>query len=274
TGELKTVRSSAKGRKRDAARPNMSQPIILYDIAMAGGTPADKAWSPNSLKTRLALNFKGLAHKTQWLNFIDVAPTLSGLGLAPHVTNDPRKWTVPAIYDPKTQTTIMGSQEIATYLEEQYPEQPSLFPPRTRALQAAFYDEVSESLIVPIFTSLLYRHLEKCATRDKEYFRSSREAIFGCSFEDIAPKGEDALKTRLAEIEVVLGKAARWIDMGPGIFVGGEGPLNADFNLVAMFLWAKMVGGDEHPVTRDILRADGGRWVRYIEAFDAWTALH
>ena len=35
-----------------SAQPDMSQPIILYDIAMAGETPADKAWSPNSLKTR------------------------------------------------------------------------------------------------------------------------------------------------------------------------------------------------------------------------------
>ncbi|KZV76818.1 hypothetical protein PENSPDRAFT_548908, partial [Peniophora sp. CONT] len=250
----------------------MSQPIILYDIAMAGETPADKAWSPNSLKTRLALNFKGLAHKTQWLSFVDTAPTLSGLGLAPHVTKDPRKWTVPTIFDPKTQQAIMGSQEIAAYLEDQYPDQPALFPPRTRALQAAFYDGVSESLIVPIFTSLLYKHLEKCASGDKEYFRTSREAIFGCAFDDILPKGEVA-EAKLVEIETVLGKAAGWIDAGAGVFIGGDEPLNADFNLVAMLLWAKMVGGKDHAVTRTILRANGGRWARYISAFDSWATL-
>lgn len=227
----------------------------------------------NTLLYSLALNFKGLAHTTQWLNFIDVAPTLSGLGLAPHVTEDPRKWTVPAIYDPKTQRAVMGSQEIAAYLEEQYPEQRSLFPPRTRALQAAFYDEISESLIVPIFTSLLYQHLDKCAPGDKEYFRISREAIFGCAFEDISPKGED-VEAKLEQIETILSKAAGWIDAGAGMFLGGDEPLNADFNLVAMLLWARMVGGEDHAVTSTILRADGGRWARYIAAFESWSTLH
>lgn len=167
----------------------------------------------------------------------------------------------------------MGSQEIASYLEEQYPEQPALFPARTRALQAAFYDEVSEQLIAPIFTSLLYRHLEKCAPRDKEYFRTSREAIFGCLFDDIAPRGVD-VEAKLVEIETVLGKAARWIDMGAGVFLGGDAPLNADFNLVAMLIWARAVGGEEHAVTRTIMRADGSRWSRYIAAFDFWASLH
>ena len=222
---------------------------------------------------RLALNFKGLAHKTEWLNFVDVAPTLSGLGLAPHVTKDPRKWTVPAIYDPRTQRAVMGSQEIAAYLEEQYPEQRALFPPRTRALQAAFYDEVSEALLVPIFTSLLYQHLEKCAPQDKEYFRTSREAIFGCAFDDISPKG-GAAQAKLAEIETILGKAAVWIDAGAGPFVGGNEPLNADLNLVAMLLWARFVGGEQHTVTKTIWGTDGGRWAKYIASFDSLAVLH
>ena len=167
----------------------------------------------------------------------------------------------------------MGSQDIAVYLEEQYPEQPSLFPPRTRALQAAFYDEVSEALLVPMFVSLLYQHLEKCVPGDKAYFRTSREAIFGCTFEEIAPKGGDVEK-KLAEIETVLEKAAGWIDVGAGSFVGGEEPLNADLNLAAMLLWARTVGGEDHAVTKTILLAGGGRWARYIASLEPWSTLH
>ncbi|KZV76804.1 hypothetical protein PENSPDRAFT_747366 [Peniophora sp. CONT] len=250
----------------------MSQPIILYDIAMAGESPAEKAWSPNSWKTRILLNVKGLAHKTEWMTFSQTAETLSALGLAAHKTSDPRKFTVPAILDPSTGRAVMGSQDIAKYLEEQYPNSPAVLPAGTRALQAAFYNEISEALIVPVFTSLVYKHLEKTQDVDRDYFYKSREAIFGIKFDDIAPKGEQ-VQAALDAITSILGRAAGYITEGGGRFVGESRPVNADVNLVAMLIWATTVG-EGTAVAKTILEADGGRWTEYIKSFEKWRVFH
>ena len=39
------------------------------------------------------------------------------------------KYTVPVIYDPATKRVIKDSFEIAKYLDEQYPDRPTLLPP-------------------------------------------------------------------------------------------------------------------------------------------------
>ncbi|VDB92333.1 unnamed protein product [Peniophora sp. CBMAI 1063] len=250
----------------------MSQPIVLYDIAMAGESPSEKAWSPNSWKTRILLNLKGLSHRTEWMTFTQTPKTISALGLGPRETSDPRKYTVPTIYDPSTDRAVMGSQAIARYLEDQYPDSPAVLPAGTRALQAAFYNEISEALIVPIFTSLVGKHLEKTQDVDRDYFRKSREIIFGCTFDEIAPKGEK-VQAALDQITSILGRAASYISEGRGRFVGENRPLNADVNLVAMLIWATTVG-EGTAVAKTVLEADGGRWAEYMQAFEKWKSFH
>lgn len=220
----------------------------------------------------ILLNVKGLAHKTEWMTFTQTAKTLSGLGLAPQETTDPRKYTVPAIFDPSTGRAVMGSQDIAKYLEEQYPSSSAVLPAGTRALQAAFYNEISEVLIAPVFTSLVYKHLEKTQEVDRGYFYKSREAIFGVKFDEIAPKGEQ-VQAALDSITSILGRAAEYISEGGGRFVGEDRPLNADVNLVAMLVWATTVG-EGTAVAKAVLEADGGRWAEYIKSFEKWTAFH
>ncbi|KAH6893676.1 hypothetical protein BKA70DRAFT_1323768 [Coprinopsis sp. MPI-PUGE-AT-0042] len=43
--------------------------IVLYDVASL----LPHAWSPNTLKTRLCLAYKGLQHKSEWVEFPDIA---------------------------------------------------------------------------------------------------------------------------------------------------------------------------------------------------------
>ena len=206
------------------------------------------------------------------MTFTQTAKTLSALGLAPHETSDPRKFTVPTIFDPSTGRAVMGSQDIAKYLEEQYPDAPAVLPAGTRALQAAFYNEISEALIVPVFTSLVYKHLEKMQEVDRDYFYKTREAIFGVEFDQIAPKGEQVQAT-LQSITGILDRASHYIAEGGGNFVGDSRPLNADVNLVAMLVWATTVGKDT-AVAKTVLEANGGRWAEYIKSFEKWMVFH
>ncbi|TFY51247.1 hypothetical protein EVJ58_g10668, partial [Rhodofomes roseus] len=97
--------------------------IILYDIP---STVPGNAWSANTWKTRFALNYKGIPYRTQWVEYPDIAPLLTSLGVSP---NTPSTWTfpytLPAIYDPRTRTVLMDSIKIARYLDETYPDTPA-----------------------------------------------------------------------------------------------------------------------------------------------------
>jgi len=123
------------------------KPIILYDIPCI--TPG-RPWSPNTMKTRYVvlpapsesllsqrtdhhhlvrycLVYKGLPFTTVWVELPDIAGLLQSKG----ITHPP--YTLPAIEDPNTGAFIMDSLAIAAYLDETYPETPSVLSPAVRA---------------------------------------------------------------------------------------------------------------------------------------------
>ncbi|KAG9308897.1 hypothetical protein JVU11DRAFT_11357 [Chiua virens] len=99
--------------------------IILYDIPCI--TPG-RPWSPNTMKTRYSLGYKGLPFTTVWVEFPDISALLQSKGI------DQGPYTLPAIEDPNTGAVIVDSLAIATYLDETYPETPKLMSPAARAL--------------------------------------------------------------------------------------------------------------------------------------------
>ncbi|KAI0433906.1 putative glutathione S-transferase [Xylaria sp. FL1042] len=90
--------------------------IILFDIP---SKEPIQAWSLNTWKTRLVLNYKGLDYETEWLEYPDIKPRLQ-----PHFP-DKDHITVPTVIMPDG-TYIMDSTLIAEELEKQYPSSPSL----------------------------------------------------------------------------------------------------------------------------------------------------
>ncbi|KIP07685.1 hypothetical protein PHLGIDRAFT_70589, partial [Phlebiopsis gigantea 11061_1 CR5-6] len=114
------------------------QPIVLYDIPSKDKQPV----SPNTWKVRYALNYKGLPHTTEWIEYPDIEDTLRALD-APHTSTWPDGrpyYTLPMIFDPNTQRRVVDSAAIAKYLDTAYPATPALFPAGTDALQAAVLD--------------------------------------------------------------------------------------------------------------------------------------
>jgi glutathione S-transferase len=93
----------------------------LFDIPQktTDGKPVT-SWSPNVWETRMALNYKNLPYKTQWLEYREMEPVLS----TKRITPTPTKYTVPAI-QLADGSAFMDTANIAPVLENEVP-QPSL----------------------------------------------------------------------------------------------------------------------------------------------------
>ncbi|KAL3475171.1 hypothetical protein BJX99DRAFT_230130 [Aspergillus californicus] len=111
--------------------PPSTPPITFYDIALAPPI-TEVACSPNPWKTRYALNFKKRPYKTTWVPLISISSVRGALNIPPsrRFADGSPYHTLPVISDPATGRIVGDSFEIATYLQEQYPESGAgdLFP--------------------------------------------------------------------------------------------------------------------------------------------------
>jgi len=254
----------------------MSTPITLYDIPRIlrpDEDPSAIAWSPNAWKTRLALAIKGLPFKTEWVDWSAIPATMQALGVAPNAGKV--KYTVPTIVDPATQRAITESFAIATYLDTQYPGRPLLVAPHTRALQLVFIERVADPLMDAVSPVINGEEFALCPDADKAYFRETWEGRTGKTLEELALAGE-ARATALKDLALRLDDVERYIAHNGenAVFVFGDTPSHADTSLVAIFLWAIRLGGEEHEFVKLIRTANGGRWARYLDVFSKWIVDH
>ena len=68
----------------------------------------------------MALNYKGIPYKTQWLEYPEIAPTFKALDIPPNPERTP--YTIPTIRI--GDKYVMDSRKIADELEKQYPSPP------------------------------------------------------------------------------------------------------------------------------------------------------
>lgn len=125
-------------------------PIVFYDIATR--PPVEKTCcSPNPWKTRLALNFKGRPHTTEWVALLDIPKVRNNLKVPAcrKFADGTDFFTLPIIEDPATGSVVGDSFDIAAYLQNTYPDAGAgdLFPP-----QALDYDfgQDPAALLVPL----------------------------------------------------------------------------------------------------------------------------
>ncbi|KAI0862130.1 hypothetical protein F4860DRAFT_130362 [Xylaria cubensis] len=112
---------------------NPSETMDFYDIAMRP-PEAESCCSVNPWKSRLALNFKGVAHKTRWVSVPEIPRVRRDLGV-PACRKFPDGsdfMTLPILVDPTTNSKIGDSFDIAVYLQKTYPTSGDgdLFPPQ------------------------------------------------------------------------------------------------------------------------------------------------
>ena len=208
----------------------------------------------------------------------DIESTLIKLGCAPTRTKpfDPSKphYTLPAIVDTSCSppVVIADSLAITEYLDSKYPDRP-VFPKKGKALEYSF-EECFNSIIRPRLGMLLFPPTWAILDdRGREYFRRTREHVFGKTLEEMSPEGEvregqwKALEAGYDQIAAIIEKN------GPGVdyIAGGNEPTRADFILVSFLIWLKFILPDEWEKRGK--QWSGGRWERLLKKTEEWQAV-
>ncbi|CAE7084150.1 unnamed protein product [Rhizoctonia solani] len=235
-------------------------PIIFYDIADGQG----KSWSPNTYKTRLTLNYKGIPYRVKYISLCDVEPTLKELGVPPVFPNFPH-YTLPMIADPSSEangepTYVADSFKIALYLDDKYPspQYPLIVPSGTRAIQhmwfTTYYPSLS-ALVVKLFYCLSPNILDE---RSVEYWHRTRgDKYRPPSAEETSQHWEE-----LREKFEALGKSLSLNDdtSEAGPFIMGKRLSFVDFTIGGFFYFIQRVDGKESKKLQEMMEWQGGKW--------------
>ena len=217
---------------------------------------------------RYSLNYKGLPYRTEWLELRDIPVVSIKYGAAPTSTKEDGSpyYTLPMIYDPATRTAIADSLAIARYLDETYPDKPTLFPHGTVGLQHAFVEEFFRKVVFPAFSIVAEGCYGVMSERTAVYFRETRERMFGSKLEEIAAKGEAreaSLEKLRGAFEVFVG---RLDESGKKTtYLLGDTPCYADFVVGANLQWLRALLGEESDLWRMTASVADGRLMKYLE---------
>ena len=196
--------------------------IILHELV---GADTSRPFSPHCWKVVMALAHKGLPFERNNVCFTKV-PELEG-GVSK---------TVPVIRDGSQ--VISDSFMIAAYLEETYPDKPSLFGGDGGQAMARFIESWTNTVLHGAMRDIALLDIhDALAPVDQEYFRSSREARMGVTLEQVAEgraKALEALPATLLPLRVTL-KSQPWI--------GGSSPLFADYIVFGALQWVRLTAG-------------------------------
>lgn len=245
-------------------------PSFSADAHMQG---ASKSWSPNTLRTRLALNFKGVRYTQSWIAYPDIAPLLKTLNVPP-LKKGGIPYTLPAIMHSSISTpssAMNDSFSIAVELEELFPapEYPSLFPSEGSYALALAVQKLITGAIAKGFTIVLPKVPDILEPRCAEFFHRTRKAMFGKPLSELGPKPEQLEKTwkpLRAELEV-LASMLKGNKGKSGPFLEGEKAGYGDFLIVSFLAWFERAD----PKDWDKLVAIGdGEFKRLYEACRPW----
>ncbi|RAK78719.1 putative glutathione S-transferase [Aspergillus fijiensis CBS 313.89] len=229
-----------------------SSPIHFFDIksTLSG---SERAWSPNTIKTRMVLNYKQLPYTQTFLSYPDIAPFLSHRGVRPQAEGRP--YTLPAICHPASLPAspsgmLMDSLAIATHLEEAFPNTPSLFPSGDASYALALaVSKLMGAVWINAVPLVVPRVADFLDARGREYFIKTRSAQFGKPLSKVRPRDAreverliDAMKRDMAVIVMMLrgrrgNKENDDNNDGGGPFFEGKTPGYADFLVVAVLAW-------------------------------------
>lgn len=218
--------------------------IRLYELV---GTDAERPFSPFCWRSRMALAHKGLhAESIPW-RFTEKA------AISPHKSEK-----VPVLLD--GETAVVDSWAIASYLEDSYPDRPSLFGGEGgRAMGRMLNwwgDTVAIGSLFPLIAADIVAHLRP---EDQAYFRQTREARFGRPLEEIAAGRDSAVEGFRKQLDPMR------LTLRTQPFLGGAAPNYADYIVFGGFQWARAIS----PFT--LLKQDDAVYCwreKLLDAFD------
>jgi glutathione S-transferase len=219
-------------------------PITMYDLA---GAEAGRRFSPFCWRARMALAHKGLEVETVPWRFSEKAKL-----------PQPNVGRVPVIVD--GDKVVHDSSAIAEYLDERYPDNPSLLgTPAERGL-TRFIQNWTETVVhIGVIRLVLLDIHHHLGPADQEYFRSDRETRFKVTLEDFVKDRE----SRLPAFRASLDPLRRTIERQQ--FIAGDQPGYADYTVFGAFQWARAISDFELLAAEDPIRAWRGRM---LDLFD------
>ena len=211
-----------------------------------------------------------MPHETVWIEYPDIESTCKELDAPPtgHWPNGEPYYTLPMIYDPNTQKRLVDSADIAKYLDETYPESPTLFPAGTDAFQAAALDVISNTIALPVFKIVSLSNCHIFVERSAIYFKKTREVIFGRPLEGIAtPALWEELESGLAKLKGWLEKNGE----GKDRLLMGDIVTFADLQIASILRWTKVA--DVKAWDR-LSALHGGKWKEILEQYQEYEQVH
>jgi glutathione S-transferase len=193
--------------------------LVMYErLGHDGRRP-----SPFSWRIRYALAHKGVPGEFRLVRFADVETIrgLSGQHFVPIIVDDGQ--------------VVHDSWNIACHLEDRYPDRPSLFGGDAGRGLARLTNQWADHILAPAIRRLIAADFVRClAPEDHAYFRSSREAAFGCTLEEYCadrPRWLAEFETTVAPLERTLGEQP---------YLAGGAPSYADYLVFSVFQYARL----------------------------------
>jgi glutathione S-transferase len=194
--------------------------LKLFELV---GTDAARPFSPFCWRTRMALAHKGLSAESLPWRFTEKQ------AIAPHGSEK-----VPVLlHDDRP---VVDSWTIANYLEDNFPDRPSLFGGQGGRAMARILNWWGDIAIVGGIFPLIIADIPKnLAEVDATYFRRSREARFGKPLEEIMASRDAGVTAFRKSLEIMR------LTLKTQPFLGGEAPNYADYIVFGGFQWARVV---------------------------------
>lgn len=227
--------------------------LRMYDLA---GAEPDRRFSPYCWRIRLALAHKNLPVETIPWRFTEKDKIAASNQIFVPVLVDGDRW-------------ISDSWTIANYLEDRYPNAPSLFGGDAARRLTRHYSSIADSLVGAMFPFIALDILHHVAGQDRGYFRETREKRVGTTLEAFVADRDNklpAFRASLAPLRMTLKSQ---------LFFGGDQPLYADYAVFGPFQWARCISpfalleeGDPVRLWRDRLLDRFGGLARAAPAYD------
>jgi glutathione S-transferase len=194
--------------------------LKLFELV---GQDDTRPFSPYCWRTRMALAHKELSAESVPWRFTEKAL------IAPHGSEK-----VPVMLH--GDKPVVDSWVIANYLEDTYPDRPSLFGGdggRAMARMLNWWGDIA--IVGGIFPMIVADIPNKLAEVDAAYFRSTREARFGKPLEEVAANRDQAVTAFRKSLDPLR------LTMRTQPFLGGTMPNYADYIVFGGFQWARVV---------------------------------
>jgi glutathione S-transferase len=195
--------------------------ITLFDLQLASGCTI----SPFVWATKYALKHKGFDIDIVPGGFTGIQERTKGFADRVPVIIDDGHW-------------VKDSWDIANYLDEKYPDRPTLCEGPSMKVLTKFIDSwLWATAIRPWFSCYILDYHDLSLPQDHAYVRESRQTLFlqGRRLEDVQAGREERLPLVPPTLEPFrdLLKGTKWL--------GGDKPNYADYRALAVFLWTASV---------------------------------